>query len=85
MIRVVYTPSFIKQTKALETSVFEEVVRKVELFKNPQNHKILKVHKLHGRLRDCFAFSVNRRMRIIFEYVGKSEALLHDIGGHEIY
>lgn len=85
MIRVVYTPSFIKQTKTLEASVFEEVVQKIEIFKNPKNHKKLKVHKLHGRLRNCHAFSVNRRVRIIFEYVGKSEALLHDVGGHEIY
>ena len=85
MIRVAYTPSFVRQTKILEASVFEEVVRKIELFKNPKNHKMLKVHKLHGRLEDCHAFSVNHHVRIIFEYVGKSEVLLHAIGGHEIY
>lgn len=85
MIRVAYTPSFIKQAKALEVNVFGEAIRRIELFKNPKNHKILKVHKLHGRLKDCCAFSVNHRIRIIFEYVGKSEVLLHDVGGHEVY
>ncbi|MBI2065575.1 MAG: hypothetical protein HYT68_00695 [Candidatus Zambryskibacteria bacterium] len=85
MIRIAYTPSFIKQTKILEAGVFEKVVWKIKLFKNPKNHKMLKVHKLHGRLKDFHAFSVNHHLRIIFEYVGKSEVLLHDIGGHEIY
>lgn len=85
MINLVYTKTFIKQVKRLDKSHLEEVVKKVELFKNPNNHKQLKVHKLHGRLSNKYAFSVNNKDRIIFQYASKNEVYLLTIENHDGY
>lgn len=62
------------------------MTEKIELFSDEDNHKMLKVHKLNGRLRGCYAFSVNYHIRIVFEYIGKPRrAYLLAIGDHAIY
>ena len=85
MIEVTYRPSFIRQIKVLEKSLFEEVLDSVELFKSEKNHASLKVHKLHGSLSGRYSFSVNYRFRIIFRYVSKKEAVLLAFGDHDLY
>lgn len=85
MLKVSYTHAFIRQLKKLEPVLIAEVVEKVELFKNPTNHQMLKVHKLHGIFSGAFAFSVNYKIRIVFEYRSKNEAILTAVGAHDIY
>ena len=85
MISLVYTKTFIKQVKKLDGSLVEEIIKKTELFKNPENHKQLKVHKLHGRLSDKYAFSVNHKDRILFQYVSKNEVYLLSLENHDGY
>ena len=45
----------------------------------------LKTHKLHGRMSDKYAFSINRRDRIVFRFISNDHILLLDIGDHDIY
>jgi mRNA-degrading endonuclease YafQ of YafQ-DinJ toxin-antitoxin module len=45
----------------------------------------LKTHKLHGRMADRWAFSINRKDRIIFRFISGDHVLLLDIGDHDIY
>lgn len=85
MIEVYYKPTFIKKFHSLEKSLQVEVLEKIELFKSPPNHKQLKVHKLHAKMKGFFSFSVNYRTRIIFEYGSRKRADLLTIGDHEIY
>ena len=85
MIRLLYAPSFAKQLKKLEVVLREEVFEKVELFKKESNHTLLKVHKLHGRFSDCFSFSVNYKIRVVFQYMNKNEVAILSIGNHDIY
>ena len=85
MIDVVFTPSFLRQLKALEISLQKEVIEKVELFKNPQNYKTLKIHKLKGRLKGRWSFSVNYRFMIVFSYVSKRKAVFLGVGDHSVY
>ena len=66
-------------------SFAEEVEEKIELLKDKENHKLLKIHKLHGRLAKWYSFSVNYRIRIIFSYLSKQEIVLLAIGDHEVY
>jgi len=68
-IAVSYTPYFVKQLKRLPYNLREEAIEKIELFKDPKNHKMLRVHKLHGYLADQYSFSVNYHFRIVFEYL----------------
>ncbi|KKT74606.1 MAG: Plasmid stabilization system [Candidatus Beckwithbacteria bacterium GW2011_GWC2_47_9] len=85
MIRIGFKPSFVRQLKNLEQSLKDEVLEKIELFKDRSNHTQLKVHKLHGSLADAWSFSVNYKIRIVFAYEGKNEAVLLAIGDHDIY
>lgn len=69
----------------LEKDLVDEVFEKIELFKDKKNHKILKVHKLHGRLAGCFSFSINYDHRIVFEYESDDSVIFLEIGDHDLY
>jgi mRNA-degrading endonuclease YafQ of YafQ-DinJ toxin-antitoxin module len=52
---------------------------------NPFDNR-LRTHKLTGKLRGLWAFSVDHKTRVIFSFPSDDEALLVDIGGHdEVY
>lgn len=85
MIEIGFKPSFIRQVKCLEENLRVEVLEKIELFKNIKNHRVLKVHKLHGPLADCWSFSVNYKTRIVFHYETKNETIILAIGDHSVY
>ena len=85
MIEVNFTPAFIKQVKSTSPDLQEEIIEKVEAFKHKENHKLLKVHKLNGRLKDRYSFSVNYKIRILFIWRNKQEATLLALGDHDIY
>lgn len=58
-----------------------------DLFENNPFASRIRTHKLSGKLKGLWAFSVDYNCRIIFKFVeGKSNILLIDIGGHnEVY
>lgn len=85
MLKLIYAPVFVKQLKKIEPSLQEEVLEKIEFFKDKNNHKSLKVHKLHGKFNDCYGFSVNYKTRIVFEYLSKGEVALLALGAHDVY
>ena len=46
----------------------------------------LKTHKLSGKLKGLWAFSVNYDCRVVFRFLSQNEVLLIDIGSHdEVY
>lgn len=85
MITLLYTPTFVRGLGKLPSALQEEALEKIEMFKDPKNHRLLKVHKLTGRLKEQYSFSVNYRYRIIFTHEKKDVAILHVIGDHSIY
>lgn len=85
MISIVYKPSFIRAFDKVDKNLQDDIIEKIELFKDVKNHKQLKVHKLHGELKDRFSFSVNYKFRIVFSYVSKNEVRLLALGDHDIY
>jgi plasmid maintenance system killer protein len=85
MLNVSFKPKFIKKLSGLETDLQNEALDKIELLKDIKNHKILKVHKLHGKLSDQWSFSINYKFRGIFYYESKREIVLLTLGDHDIY
>lgn len=59
--------------------------RKEKLFRANPFNPILDTHRLHGRLRDFWAFSINSRYRIVFEFESKNLVYFLLIGDHSIY
>lgn len=84
-MQITYKPTFVKSFKKLEASLQEETFDKIKLFRNESNHQQLKVHKLKGRLKDYYSFSINYKYRIVFSYSRPDEADFKDIGSHDIY
>ena len=82
---VSYAPTFIRQFKSLEKNLQEEVIEKIELFRDRRNHRSLKVHRLTGRLAGRFSFSVNYKFRIVFFYLPSRSVVLLAVGDHDIY
>lgn len=82
---VSYAPTFVRQFKTLEKNLQDEVIEKIELFRDRENHKSLKVHKLHARLAGRFGFWVNYKFRIVFIYLSPDAVVLLAVGDHDIY
>lgn len=85
MINIIYSPVFVKQFGKLDKDFQDEVIEKIELFKNKDNHLLLKVHKLHGELKEFYSFSVNYKIRIVFIWSKNDEVTLFAIGDHDVY
>lgn len=85
MLSLIYAPIFVRNLNKLENKLQDEVLEKIELFKNPLNHKQLRVHKLRGHLKNCYSFSVNYRYRILFSYANTNEVNILAIGDHDVY
>ena len=85
MLVILFKPTCVRQYQKLEQQLQEEILEKIGLFKNPKNHKRLKVHKLTGHLSGRYSFSVNYKIRIVFSYLSKKEVVLFALGDHDVY
>ena len=85
MIKVGYTHEFVRVYGKLPDVLKHAVKRKILLFQDRNNHRQLEVHKLHGKYKGFFSFSIDRKFRIMFEWISSEEARLHTIGDHSIY
>ena len=85
MFEIVISKQFARQFRKLDNHLKEEVLEKLELLKDPVNHQLLKVHKLHGRLEEKYSFSVNYKIRVIFSYPIPTEIFLLLVGSHDVY
>ncbi len=83
-MKIGFKPSFIRLYGKLNSDLKNEVKETIELLKNKENHKKIKVHKLHGKLSKFHSCYVNYTHRIIFEKKTK-EIVLRHIGTHDIY
>ena len=84
-MRIEYSSKFARQFKKLPKEVKESAIKLEPVFrKNPFDPK-LKTHKLHGVLKDYWAFSISYSYRIGFTFVDGDTVRFHAIGSHDIY
>lgn len=82
-IRTIYVTShFERQYKKLLKSVQVAAEKQERIFRSDAFDTRLGTHKLKGKLRGLWAFSVTRDIRIVFEFLNGDEVLFHDIGPH---
>jgi mRNA-degrading endonuclease YafQ of YafQ-DinJ toxin-antitoxin module len=84
-MNIAYTPQFVRMFRKLERALQEEAVEKIELFEENPNHLQLKAHKLKGKLKNRYSFSVNYQIRIIYTPISGDEVAFLAIGDHDIY
>ncbi len=85
MFTVSITNQFQRQFSKLHPELKEEIVSKLELLKDQSNHQSFKVHKLKGRLVDRYGFSINYKIRIVFNFFENDEIILLAVGNHDVY
>ncbi|HFC97381.1 MAG TPA: type II toxin-antitoxin system mRNA interferase toxin, RelE/StbE family [Thermosulfurimonas dismutans] len=72
----------IKSRKDLETKFWQ----KVEIFMKDPFDRSLRTHKLSGKLKDLWSFSLEYDLRVIFYFAEKDKVVFVDIGKHdEVY
>ncbi len=84
-MNIEYSPKFIKQFKKLPKEVKKSALECERLFReNPFDSK-LKTHKLHGTMKEYWAFSISYNYRIGFTFTDSDFVRFHAIGSHDIY
>lgn len=80
-----YTPEFKRDYRKLSERIRARVKERGALFEQEPFHPLLRTHKLTGRLSGVWAFAVDFRHRVLFEFLGDREALLLRVGDHSLY
>lgn len=84
-MEIEYSPKFFKQFKKLPKQVKENAIKCEKIFRRDPFDPKLKTHKLHGILKECWAFSISYNYRIGFTFVSSKLVRFHAVGTHDIY
>lgn len=82
---IFYTPTFKKNFKRLPKKTKQAAYQKEKIFKQNPFDSSLKTHKLTGKLKNYWSFSIDYHYQIVFRFLKKNEILLVDVGTHEVY
>ncbi|MDH4128849.1 MAG: type II toxin-antitoxin system mRNA interferase toxin, RelE/StbE family [Spirochaetota bacterium] len=85
---VAFSSSFKKAfKKRVSNNLLEEKFwLKLNIFINNPFDKSLRTHKLSGKLKDLWSFTVDYDLRVIFYFENDDNAIFIDIGTHdEVY
>lgn len=82
---IIYSPSFLKSTKKLPPQVLKSAESKEKIFRENPLHPSLRLHELHGKLKNKWSISITGNYRIIFERQENGDILFLSIGSHDIY
>ena len=84
-MRIFYSPEFKRKYKRLPVEIQRKAEEKEIIFLKDSFDPRLKTHKLHGRLGDFWAFSVDERCRIIFKFQDNKTVRFYAVGDHSLY
>lgn len=76
---------FRKSYKKLPKNIKDRAKEKEKIFRNNPFDARLYTHKLHGKYKNYWAFTIVSRYRIMFAFVESEIIDFVDIGTHEIY
>lgn len=79
------TERFEREYRRLRKAIQELAQRKEIIFRENPFDPRLETHKLHGKDKEVWSFSVNRSYRIKFIFLTPQSVLFLEIGTHEIY
>ena len=89
MIKVSFSSSFRRAFKKRiqgNTKLESRFWVKLKVFTNNPFDPSLKTHKLSGKLRDLWSFSVEYDQRVLFYFTDEEKVVFIDIGNHdEVY
>jgi len=80
-----YSKKYLKNIKKLSREIIDLVVKKEKIFRKNPLHSSLRLHELHGKLKDLWSVSITSNYRIIFKRMENGDILFISIGKHDIY
>ena len=80
-----FSPHFFKSFQRLPRSIQVQAKKKDEWFRQNPFDQRLRIHKLKGELSGAWAYSINRRYRVLFRFLNGDEVIYYDVGTHDIY
>lgn len=84
--QVLYSSKFLKNLQKLPVELKPLIDKRMEMFKSECFDPRLKTHKLKGKWKDCWSFSINYSYRIVFEFKNNDgDVGFVDVGNHSIY
>lgn len=84
-VQIYYAPEFQRDYRKLPESVRVVVKERGALFQENPFHPLLKTHKLSSSSKRLWAFSIDARVRVLFEFLGDGEVQLLRVGDHSLY
>lgn len=84
-MQIIYASKFEREYKKLQKKIKFLAEEKEAIFRKNPFEPILDTHKLHGRLKEFWSFSIGFKYRIIFEFTDKDIIHFHSVGNHDIY
>lgn len=86
MRQIFYSSVFRKSLKRMPAFVKKAFLAKESLFLFNPFHPLLETHKLHGKYRKYWAFTVIGHYRVMFRFMeNERDVGFLNIGTHEIY
>ncbi len=83
--RIEYSSKFLRNLRRLPPELKSTVDERIKIFKLNCFDPRLKTHKLDGKWKDCWSFSLDFSNRIVFEFLEENAAGFIDVGNHDIY
>ena len=84
-MRIFYSRKFAREYRKLPLRIKKIAERKEQIFRKDPFDPRLKTHKLKGSLKGFLSFSIDRKYRIIFEFINRNTVWFHSVGEHSIY
>ncbi len=84
-MKILYLPRFQKEYRKIPSEIQDLAEKKEKIFRGNPFDSALKTHKRHGELAGFWAFSLNYKYRIIFDFADKNTVRFYSIGDHDIY
>lgn len=82
---IYYSSHFLKKFKKLPEFLKSAASERELLFRKNCFDSKLDTHKLKGKLRDYWSFSITHKNRIMFRFLENNSVLFIDVGDHSIY
>ncbi len=84
-MQIIYSPKFVRKYKRLPDNIKDKAEKAEHIFRiNPFN-SALKTHKLTGKFKNFYSFSIDYKYRIIFEFEDRNTVYFHSVGDHSVY
>ena len=84
-MKIYYSSKFAKEYKKLPFKVKISAEKREKVFRKDPFSPQLKTHKLTGKLKDYWAFSLTYSDRILLRFINNHEVIFYKIGSHDIY